>query len=499
MVMAADSVLARIAGWAAREPERPALLGRDGTMSYGALDAAANGVAAALRARIGGGGGFAALCLPRTPARMAAALGIMRAGLGYVPLDPRLHAGGLRDLAAHCQARAVVTDAETALVFGDAALVAAGGGALVPASPAPGDDAYIRYTSGSTGQPKGVLHNHRAALGQALACAEALDLHADDAVSTLTFFPHALLWGVLARGAALQVVDPAREGLRSIAARLRRERVTVLCAFPSLMRSLAVALPEGERFADMRCLSLSGEPVAAGDVNRALAMIRPGGMVTNEYGTSEFVQVAYHRMHEPLAADAAVPAGRPPAGVTVELRGADGVPVAAGEEGEICVRSAFMSSGYWRQPDLTRAVFGSTAPQDGTAFYRTGDLGRIGADGNLVVAGRVDNQIKLRANRVTPEEIEAVLLRHPDVAAAAVAAFATAEGEARLTAFFVARDGAGVDAAVLRRFVGARLPPYMVPAVFVRVDALPVTAGGKLDRAALAGQLHGPPEAPRPD
>ena len=146
-----------------------------------------------------------------------------------------------------------------------------------------------------------------------------------------------------------------------------------------------------------------------------------------------------------------------------------------------------MTSGYWKRPDLTQEVFGTLTPQDGRSHYRTGDVGCVGADGLLRVLGRVDNQIKLRAHRITPEEIESVLLRHPGVADAAVRAFADESGSPFLVAYLVSAAGAAVEHAEVRRFARAHLPRHMVPSSFHTIEALPRTVGGKLDRSALPG------------
>ena len=492
--LAEPSVVTLIEAQVDRERGRVALIGRDRVLTFDALNRAANRLAFMLQDILGPGSGFAAVCLPPGVERVIAVLGILKSGRGYVVIDPRLHDQGRRDLAGHAEALCVVTDPTLAAGFEPALRTLDVAGCWLPGDdhnpgrhPGPEAAAYLRYTSGSTGQPKGVLHNHRAALGQCLALVETVRLRASDCICPFTFFPHGVMLGSLVTGAALHIVDTAGEGLRAIAGRLRQDRVSVLGCFPSILRSLSVTMLPGGPLPDLRTVMLSGEPVAAGDLNLALRLMPEGGIAINNYGSSEFVQIASHSIRGALQEGDAVPVGRPPSGVEVRLIDANGDAVVPGEIGEITVRAPFMTSGYWKRPDLTQEVFGTPTPQDGRSHYRTGDVGCVGADGLLRVFGRVDNQIKLRAYRITPEEIESVLLRHPGVAEAAVRAFLDGPGSPFLVAYMVAAPGAVVEMAVVRRFAQAHLPRHMVPSAFHLIEALPRTVAGKLDRSALPG------------
>ena len=490
------SVISHLEALAEHNGEQAALLGGDHTLTFAALNRAANRLAHGLRATITQEAGFIAICLPRTIERIVAALGILKAGFAYVPIDPGLHEAGRRDLAAHADALCVLADKIQGPAFGpgqhpiDIATLARTGRDDNPGIyPQPDAYAYMRYTSGSTGAPKGVLHNHRAALGQSLAYAEATGLRAGDRPCCLSFFPHPIILGTLLAGGAFTVIDPMRDGLRAIVARLRRDRVSVLSASPSSLRPLSVALQAGGRLPDLRCIALSGEPVTAADINLARGSVGADGMAINNYGTSEFTQIASSHILHDLPPGASVPVGHPPSGVAMLVLDADGAPVPPGEAGEIAVHAAFMCSGYWKRPDLTRAVFGTDKPDDGDAIYRTGDIGRMDADGVLHLLGRVDNQIKIRAFRITPEEIEAVLSTHPAVAAVAVRPYTDAHGTTLLAAFIVSAPNTVMNETNLRNLARTHLPPYMVPAAFIAQDTLPMTIAGKLDRAALPDPL----------
>lgn len=493
---AEPGVITLIEQQAERRGSQAALIGRDRAVTFDEMNRAANRLAHALRDAFGHETGFVAVCLPPSVDRIIAVLGILKSGRGYVVIDPRLHDQGRRDLVGHAEALCVVTSAALATCFGAEipTLVApecclSGQDSNPGIYPDPEAPAYLRYTSGSTGMPKGVLHNHRAALGQARAFLETVRLQAGDRLCCFTFFPHALVIGTLMTGAALHIVDTMSEGLRAIAGRLRLDRVTVLSCFPSMLRSLSVALSAGGRLADLHTITFSGEPVTASDVNFGLRAMAEGGMVTNNYGSSEFVQIASHSIDGELLDSDMVPAGKPLSGVEVRLVDFDGHPVPNGATGEITVRAPFMSSGYWKRPDLTQDVFGSVTPQDGRTYYHTGDIGRMDAAGLLTVLGRTDNQIKLRAYRITPEEIENVLLRHPAIGAAAVRTFSDEQGTTLLAAYVVPAPDAVVEPAMVRAFAQAHLPPYMVPSVILPIGALPQTAGGKLNRAALPDPL----------
>jgi len=487
-------VVSLIEAQAERDGSRVALIGRDRVLTFDAMNRAANRLAGRLQEVFGPGSGFAAVCLPPGVERVIAVLGILKSGRGYVVIDPRLHDQGRRDLAGHAEALCVVTDPILAAGFEPALRTLDVAGCWLPGRdhnpglhPGPEAAAYLRYTSGSTGQPNGVLHNHRAALGQCLAFVETVGLHASDCICPFTFFPHGLMLGSLVTGAALHIVDTAGEGLRAIAGRIRQDRVSVLGCFPSILRSLSVTLLPGGPLPDLRTVTLSGEPVTASDINLALRLMPEEGIAINNYGSSEFVQIASHAISGALQEGDAVPVGRPPSGVEVRLIDAKGDAVAPGGIGEITVRAPFMTSGYWKRPDLTQEVFGTPTPQDGRSHYRTGDVGCLGEDGRLRIFGRVDNQIKLRAYRITPEEIESVLLRHPTVAKAAVRAFADGSGSPFLVAYLVPTPGEAVEPAEVRRFAQAHLPRHMVPSAFHSIEALPRTVGGKLDRSALPG------------
>jgi thioesterase domain-containing protein/acyl carrier protein len=250
---------------------------------------------------------------------------------------------------------------------------------------------------------------------------------------------------------------------------------------------MLAGLDPGVRFHSLRAVRIGSEPLYAFDIERLRAHVGPDCRVVTGYGATEASGIAE------FVLPATLPPGRIPAGYALEdveiaVHDDDGRAVVTGEAGEVIVRSTYLSSGYWRRPDLTRAVF-QTDPHDArVGCYRTGDIGRLRPDGCLELVGRRDDQVKIRGYRVNPGEIELALVEHSAIREAVVAE----TGEARLVAYVVPRASPAPPPALLRRHLETRLPGYMIPSAFAAMDALPLTASGKVDRRAL-------PEPPKPE
>lgn len=492
------SIVDRIEAQIATRGDRVALVHGERTLSYAALDAAANSLA---RAILDTDGELVPICAVPGMGRIIAAFASLRAGRAYVPIDVGLHDAGIRDLLAHTQARCVVVDATTeprlrGLAADNITLIDIRTCDAAPLAPrpairrAPNALAYLRYTSGSTGAPKGVMHTQRSAQFLAQKFCDTLSLTPEDRVTVFGAFWHSMILGTLMTGGQLHLFDLQRDGLRTVAAGLARQQVTAIVTTPVSFRAIATALGGATRLNSVHWLSLSGEPVTRLDLGLARKFLAASCRVLNGYGSSEFDHIASGILTETDFDTRGVPAGFPLPGIEVCLVDAKGQQVAPGTPGEIAVRCAAMSAGYWRNPELTRAVFRTDGPASTSGLYRTGDIGRFGDDGRLYVLGRTDSQIKLRGFRVLPEEIESALLNHPDVAAAAVRAFGEPPENPRLAAFIVPTPGAVADAHKLRSYARERLPDYMVPAIFLACKSLPMTAGGKLDRNALPDPRH---------
>ncbi|HVR07717.1 MAG TPA: amino acid adenylation domain-containing protein [Thermoanaerobaculia bacterium] len=516
-------------------------------LSYGELDAWAGEVAERLRGLGVAPGVPVALAASRGPALVAGLLGILGAGGCFVPLDPALPEARLAFLLADTAAQVVVGEEEAlaalpphqagVLVLGRSgspvpattAGAAGGAGAARPEGVAPlagrGDLAYLIYTSGTTGEPKAVAVE-RGNLADVLAAARGLlrfgpaDRMLVAAPFSFDIFLFELLSPLTTGGTAL--LFPLRPALdfERLAAAL--PRLTVVHAVPATARQLLATLERQGRGAPaapaLRAVLVGGDAVPA-ELLADLARRFPRARIWELYGPTEatILAAAYPVPPSPAAppplagspGSASPPAlspappapvrsllGRPLPGARLELRDGDGNLVPVGVHGEIWVGGAGVARGYLRRPEITAEKFVTAAGEAGEAGaaggrrYRSGDLARQLPDGSLEFLGRRDGQVKLRGFRVEIGEIEAQLRRLPEVREAVVLVRQDADG-GRLEAYVVPAPGEApgatpLAAGVLRAALAQQLPDYMVPAVFVLLDALPLTANGKVDRQALA-------------
>ncbi|MFJ6664809.1 amino acid adenylation domain-containing protein [Streptomyces sp. NPDC091383] len=506
-------------------PEAAAVRFEGRELSYRALDAAAERLAVRLRERGAGPGTFVGLLLERSLTLPVVLLAVLKCGAAYVPLDPEHPEQRLRSLLAEAGIGLVVADdgwaarlrdAEVGVVVpGEPDVVPDGQADVVPdgqpdrpgasvAAASPDDPAYMIFTSGSTGTPKGVVVSHRAIANRLLWMQDAYGLTDGERVLQKTPYTFdvsvwELFWPLLT-GATLVLARPG--GQRDpgyLAALVRDERISTVHFVPSM---LAVFLDDTEAVASAAGLTrvvCSGEALPA-DVRNRFFELLPGVELHNLYGPTEAaVDVTAWRCAP--GDGESVPIGRPIANMRTHVLDARLREVPLGVTGELYLEGVGLALGYHGRPDLTAERFVRHTGADGVArrLYRTGDLARHRADGALEYAGRTDHQMKIRGFRVEPGEIEAVLGEHPAVRGCAV----LLRGE-RLVAYVVTGgDGADAGTEELVRHARALLPEHMVPSAWVTLDALPLTANGKLDRAALpapdpaAALRQSPPEPPR--
>jgi aspartate racemase len=470
---------------AERTPAATALIAGGTELTYQELDTRANRLAHELISRGARPERFVAVAVSRSAELVVTLLAVLKTGAGYLPLDPDHPAERIGHMLDDADPVLLVTDGAMACDVPTLRLdqLSLTGPVTDPAVRVVGTQpAHVIYTSGSTGRPKGVVVPHAGLTNMLLSTVERFPMDQDDrvlAVTTIAFDIAGLeLYLPLISGAGLVVADkdtvlhpPALTDL------MGRTGVTFMFATPSLWQALLDH--DAESLRGLRML-VGGEALPAG---QAAAMRAVAGEVTNAYAPTE---TTVYSTAAVLDDRPGVPTiGRPIRNTAVYVLDANLRLVPATVPGELYIAGDGVTRGYLNRPALTAERFVADpfgAP--GARMYRTGDLARWGRDGKIDYLGRVDHQVKIRGFRIELGEIETVLAAHPAVAKAAVLVHEVRPGDKRLVGYVVP-VGAAVDSAALRGHVGATLPDYMVPAVFVTLDRFPSTPNGKLDRKAL--------------
>ncbi len=513
-----------VAARAARGPGQPAVRCAGTTWSYADLVTASGRVARRLRAAGVGPEVPVALVAERSFEMIAGLLGILEAGGCFVPIDPEQPAERARYLLEASGARLILATerlAQVGAASGLPTIAIEDADDLEPAAPLPetGVDpdniAYVLFTSGSTGRPKGVAVSHGAIVNRVLWTLERHVLEAEDRLLQKTPLAFdASIWEVFApllSGALLVLAAPGeQQETDALAARVASDEITVLQVVPSILRPL---LDEPE-FADCRNLRrmLCGGEALAPDLVRRFQELFPGAEMVNLFGPTEAAIDAVSYWCEPDFSRAAVPLGRPIANLRTYVVSPALVAVPSGAPGELLLAGTGLARGYVGRPDLTaeRFVpnpFAADAGRPGDRAYRTGDIARWSAEGELEYLGRADRQVKIRGVRVELGEIEARLLEHEKVAQAVVAARQERGGLALVgyvvPATEIPEEEREALPETLRAFLSERLFAALVPAAIVPLAAFPRTASGKVDVAALPpprrreGLTAAPPKAAR--
>ncbi len=500
-----QSIPARFEHQVARHPGRVAVQTDHETVTYGALNCDANRVALAVADLTRPSDQPIALLLESGIPMIGAMLGALKAGRMYVPLDPRLPDARLGLMLEDSLAGGIVTNRRNRalaervgrnrceLIDVDELEPPSGAANLgVPiVAEAP---AWILYTSGTTGRPKGVVQTHRNVLHFVMIYTNGLRIVADDRLSLL--FSCAVnagaheIFTALLNGASLHLVDLRQRGVDGLAEWLVQRAISVYSSVPTVYRQFLRTLTGRERFPSLRFIKLVGEPVSRRDVELYKAHFGPECILVNRLGSTETGTIRWHFIRQDTQIEGpSVPVGYPVEDNEILLLDDTGREVAAGGVGEIAVKSHYVLPGYWRRPDLSQTAL-LTAP-NGDRIFRTGDLGCLLPNGSLLHLGRKDGQLKIRGHRVEAAEIEMALLDLGGIRDAVVVGRADRAGDQRLVAYLVPAATPAPSASSLRRGLAERLPDHMIPSAFVKLDGLPLAPNGKVDRQALP--------APRPD
>ncbi|MGW7823947.1 amino acid adenylation domain-containing protein [Streptomyces puniciscabiei] len=484
------TVTGRFAAQAARTPDAPAVESGEGILSYADLDAASDALAARLIRAGTGPGDTVALLLPRSPAVVVAELAVLKAGACWLPLDPTQPAERLARLTKEAQIRLVLTAATTELPGNLRTLDVRDPGPTTVSplpEPHPGSPACILHTSGSSGEPKGVVVPHRGIVELAADARFQGDGHRRVLMHAPYTFDSATyeVWIPLLNGGTV-VVAPPGPVTPDLLRRVIAERgITALLLTPELLCTVAEIAPESA--AGLTELWAGGDVLAPATVARVRAHC-PGTTVVNGYGPTE--ATVFAAAHTTDGDPGVIPIGRPLDNTRAYVLDGHLRPVPEGGTGELYLAGTGLAHGYLARPGQTaeRFVADPYGPP-GSRMYRTGDLARWSGDGVLDFHGRVDDQIKVRGVRIEPAEVESVLTACPGVRRAVVAARPDATGGKRLAAWLLP-DAApsGEWPEILGRakeFAARRLPAHLVPSVWARIDHIPLTRHGKTDRAAL--------------
>ncbi len=496
-----ESVSARFAQVVSQFPQRIAISAPGAEWTYAELDRRSRFIAGEILNRLGPASAPVALLMDHCAPLIAAILGALKAGKMYFVLDAAHPKERLAAMLADSETQLLLTDKNNfslANSFSSSALKILELPQNIPAdfssielpeiSPTAG--AWLMYTSGSTGEPKGIWENHAGIVRHSDVYRDLVQLTPDDRLTLLTSCGLSAsgthLFSALLHGATLCPFAVRTQGAERLAAWLRERCITIYHSVPTIFRHLAASPAAKIAFETVRLVRLGGEPVLTGDVESFHQLCPDHCRLMNSFSSTETGLVTALTLDKTSApTNTRVPVGSPVRGVEVILLDEKNDPAAPGVEGRIAVRSAHLRQGYWRQPSLTAEKFRADAAHPELRTFITADLGKWLPDGSLEHLGRADDLVKIQGQRVDLRAVETAMLATGLINEVAVTAPEDSTGERRLAAYFVPRDGADVSPQNLRAKLRAEVPEHFVPSHFVALKKLPQTPGGKIDRRAL--------------
>jgi amino acid adenylation domain-containing protein len=476
---------------------QPALVYQQYKLSFEECNDQANRLAAELRDRGVGANSIVALMVERSVEMMLAILGILKAGGAYLPIDPDFPEERIKYMLKDSQAALLVTQERFSDTFGDMChclnlddfpFDGSESVAIEPVNRA-ADLVYVTYTSGSTGNPKGVMIQHRAVVNFIKAMTGLIEFSQKDCVLSLTTISFDIfgLETLVPLTVGTAVVIGSREeqlNTRAAAVAVESKRVTILQVTPSKLQ-LILSSPEAKRIlTPLKYLLVGGELFPQPVLEEAREIVQ--GRIFNLYGPTE--TTIWSTARDVTGKDVQLNIGKPIANTTTYVLEKNGFPTPIGVAGELYIGGAGLSRGYLNRPDLTAGQFSphQHLTPGSPRLYRSGDLVRWLPDGELEILGRIDHQVKVRGFRIEPGEIESQLLKRGDIKDALVTVKNDNKREKSIFAYIVPTNGSDdFDAALLREYLSLKLPEYMIPSYFVRLEAIPLMASGKVDHKAL--------------
>lgn len=481
-------------------PNRIAVKTRQTQLTYIELNQAANRLARAIIAERGQGSEAIALLLEQSANLIVSILGILKAGKFYVPLDPSYPQERNIKILEDSQAGLIITNTENLPLAQELAnpkgqylnveqIDSHISNENLELSIAPDTISYILYTSGSTGQPKGVLQIHRNVLHHIMKYTNSLKISTDDRLLLLVScsFTASIsdIFGALLNGAAVFPFNLKKEGLNKLANWMIEQEISIYNCVPTIFRYF-IGLLDHQNFPKLRLIQMGGEPVTRKDVDLYKKHFDPNCILCVGYGATEINLARQYFINKQTKLEGStVPVGYSVEDTEILLLNNDGNAVATGEVGEITIRSNYLCLGYWQRPDLTETAFISNSQDSRKRLYKTGDLGYFLPDGCLVHLGRKDFQVKIRGHRIEVAEVEMALLDITSIKEAVVVARVDPNNDPILVAYLIVNEQHQPDFSHLRNLLKNKLPEFMIPAAFVVTESFPLTATNKIDRKAL--------------